>query len=142
MGLLQSQRIPIGHPSSDIIHEAYGAIRALHLKGHGWHMWENATDGPATIVPGTSMRQYVKRWVTHWDSLRFYPGEECEIETSTWKPSGVEQEDFQEENGEENDQACYPAAASESATMSTSEGTELVAQGIPTDPAPSTTSAQ
>jgi hypothetical protein len=80
--------------------------------------------------------------VTHWDSLRFYPGEECEIETSTWKPSGVEQEDFQEENGEENDQACYPAAASESATMSTSEGTELVAQGIPTDPAPSTTSAQ
>jgi hypothetical protein len=142
MGLLQSQRIPIGHPSSDIIHEAYGAIRALHLKGHGWHMWENATDGPATIVPGTSMRKYVKSWVTHWDSLRFYPGEECEIEASTWKPSGVEQEDFQEENGEGNDQACYPDAASEFAPMSTSEGSELAAQGTPTDPAPSTTSAQ
>lgn len=142
MGLLQSQRIPIGHPSSAIIHEAYRAIRALHLKGHGWHMWENATDGPATIVPGTSMRKYVKSWVTHWDSLRFYPGEECEIEVSTWKPSCVEQEDLEEENGRGNDHACYPAASPESATMSMSEGTELVARGTPTDPAPSPTSAQ
>jgi hypothetical protein len=142
MGLLQSQRIPIGHPSSAIIHEAYRAIRALHLKGHGWRMWENATDGPATIVPGASMRKYVKSWVTHWDSLRFYPGEECEIEASTWKPSSVEQEDFQEEDGRGNGHKCYPTATPESATMSTSEGTELVADGIPTDPAPSTTSTQ
>jgi hypothetical protein len=142
MGLLQSQRIPIGHPSSAIIHEAYRAIRALHLKGHGWRMWENATDGPATIVPGASMRKYVKSWVTHWDSLRFYPGEECEIEASTWKPSYVEQEDFQEEGGRGNGHKCYPAATPESTTMSTSEGTELVSHGIPTDPAPSTTSAQ
>jgi hypothetical protein len=142
MGLLQSQRIPIGHPSSAIIQEAYRAIRALHLKGHGWHMWENATDGPATIVPGASMRKYVKSWVTHWDSLRFYPGEECEIEASTWKPSSVEQEDFQEEDGRGNGHKCYPTATPESATMSTSEGTELVADGIPTDPAPSTTSTQ
>ena len=142
MGLLQSQRIPIGHPSSAIIQEAYRAIRALHLKGHGWHMWGNATDGSAIIVPGTSMRKYVKSWVTHWDSLRFYPGEECEIEASAWKSSCVEQEDFQEEDGRGNGQEYCPAANPESATMSTSEDTELVAHGIPTDPAPSTTSAQ
>ncbi len=139
MSLLQSQRIPIGHPPSAIIHDAYRAIRALHLKGHGWHMWENTADGPATIASGTSMRKYVKSWVTQWDSLRFYPGEESEIEVSSWKPSCVEQEDFEEEINKENDQAYYSAAAPKSATMTTSENTELVAHGTPTDPAPSTT---
>jgi hypothetical protein len=142
MTLLQSQRIPIGHPPSAIIHEAYRAIRALHLKGHGWHMWESTTDGPATIVSGTSMRKYVRSWVTQWDSLRFYPGEESEIEVSSWKPSCVEQEDFEEEINRKNDQAYYSAAAPKSATMTTSENTELVAHGTPTDPAPSTTSTQ
>jgi hypothetical protein len=137
MGLLQSQRIPIGHPSSSIIHDAHRTIRALHLKGHGWHMWENATDGPAQIVQGTSMRKYVKSWVTHWDSLRFYPGEECAIEASTWKPSYVEQEDLEKEN----DQQYYSAADSESAEASPSENKELVAPEISTDPAPSSTSS-
>jgi hypothetical protein len=138
MGLLQSQRIPIGHPSSAIIHDAHRTIRALHLKGHGWHMWENAADGPAQIVPGTSMRKYVKSWVTHWDSLRFYPGEECEIETSTWKPSYIEEEDFHEvDDGSGNGHQCSSTATSESTTASGAEGTELVATGIPADPAPS-----
>ncbi|MCA9421018.1 MAG: DUF2791 family P-loop domain-containing protein [Nitrospira sp.] len=102
MRLLESQRIPLGHPPNETIQEAYQTIRSLHLKGHGWHMWENAKNGPAQIVPGNSMRKYVKSWVTHWDSLRFYPGEECEIEASTWKPSCVGQEDVQEANQEAN----------------------------------------
>jgi hypothetical protein len=141
MGLLQSQRIPVGHHPTAVVQDAYRTIRALHLKGHGWHTWENATDDPATIVPGTSMRKYVKSWVTRWDTLRFYPGEECEIEASTWKPSYVEQEDFQEEDGGGDNHECYTAATPETATVSTPEDTELVASEIPEDPASPTTSA-
>jgi len=137
MGLLQSQRIPIGHPSSSIIQDAHRTIRALHLKGHGWHMWENATDGQAQIVPGTSMRKYVKSWVTHWDSLRFYPGEECAIETSTWNPSYIEEEDIQEDEDSGSSHESSGADASVSAMGSSSDGTELISTGIPADPAPS-----
>jgi hypothetical protein len=42
------------------------------------------------------MRKYVKSWVTEWDFLRLYPGEECEIEVSSWKPSYQEPEELQE----------------------------------------------
>ena len=142
INLLQSERIPIGHPSSEMIHEAHQTIRALHLKGHGWHMWENAADGPAEIVPGTSMRKYVKSWVTHWDSLRFYPGEDSEIEASVWTPSYVGQEDVQEEDGQENALTCHSVTRSESAPAPRPEETELVATGIPVDPASSIPSAQ
>jgi hypothetical protein len=142
IGLLQSERIPIGHPSSEMIHEAHRTIRALHLKGHGWHMWENATDGPAKIVPGTSMRKYVKSWVTHWDSLRFYPGEKCEIEASSWTPLYVEQEGDQEENAQENACKSDTTAVPEYATVWASEDTVLVATGIPADPVDSPTSPQ
>lgn len=130
MGLLESQRIPLGQPANDIIQEAYQTIRSLHLKGHGWHMWENAENGSAQIVPGTSMRKYVKSWVTHWDSLRFYPGEECEIEASTWKPSCVDQEDLQEEYFQEESHAGRFASDPGSATGETREDQEFVAHGI------------
>ncbi len=93
MGLLKSQRIPLGHPSFDTIQEVHQIVRGLHLKGHGWHMWENVSEHSVENVPGKSMRKHVKSWVTEWDLLRLYPGEECEIETSTWKPSYEEMED-------------------------------------------------
>lgn len=130
MGLLESQRIPLGQPANDIIQEAYQTIRSLHLKGHGWHMWENAENGPAQIVPGTSMRKYVKSWVTHWDSLRFYPGEECELEASTWKPSYVDQEDLQEEDVQEEIHAGRFASDPESVLEETPEDQEFVAHGL------------
>lgn len=134
MGLLESQRIPLGQPPNDIIQEAYQTIRSLHLKGHGWHMWENAANGPAQIIPGASMRKYVKSWVTHWDSLRFYPGEECEIEASTWKPSCVDQEDIQEEEipqeYQKKSHAGRFASEPESATGEVPEDQEFVAHAI------------
>lgn len=142
MGLLESQRIPLGHPPNDMIQEAYRTIRSLHLKGHGWHMWENATDGPAQIVPGTSMRKYVKSWVTHWDSLRFYPGEECEIEASTWKPSCVDQEDTQEEEDtKENSHTGRFGEEPQSPAVGMSEDQELITPLTSVESGPSTHSS-
>ncbi|MGP0591863.1 BREX system ATP-binding domain-containing protein [Nitrospira sp. T9] len=135
MGLLETQRIPLGQPPNDIIQESYQTIRSLHLKGHGWHMWENAANDPAQIIPGTSMRKYVKSWVTHWDSLRFYPGEACEIEASPWKPSCVEQENAQKANAEEDNQQKSHggrfAVEADSMMAEKSGEQEFVAPGTP-----------
>jgi bacteriophage exclusion system BrxC/D-like protein len=87
MGLIQSERIPLGQPSPDTIQEVHQIVRGLHCKGHGWHMWGHASECQANIVVGASMRKYVKSWMTEWDLLRLYPGEECEIEVSSLKPS-------------------------------------------------------
>ena len=112
MGLLQSQRIPLGQSSSETILDVHQTIRALHLKGHGWKMWEQASEGPANISSGTSMRKYVKSWVTEWDFLRLYPGEECEIEVSSWKPSYEEPQNTQGMAGDEMSPSIQPEAAS------------------------------
>ncbi len=97
MSLLQSQRIPLGQPSLEMIQEVHQIVRGLHLKGHGWRMWEDASEELPTIVAGTSMRKYVKSWVTEWDFSRLYPGEGCEIEVSPWKPSYDEPQEIVEE---------------------------------------------
>lgn len=85
MKLLETQRTPIEPPSVDVIQEVHRTVRTLHLRGHGWRMWEQATDAPATIIPGTSMRKYVKSWVTQWDFQRMFPNEACELESANWK---------------------------------------------------------
>jgi len=94
--LIQSQRIPLSLPLPETIQEVHQIVRGLHLKGHGWYMWEQDSEKIATIVPGTSMRKYVKSWVTEWDLLRLYPGEGCELEESSWKPSYEEPQDVPE----------------------------------------------
>jgi hypothetical protein len=96
MDLLQSQRSPLGQPSPETIQEVHQIVRGLHRKGHGWHMWNHSSEGPANIVAGTSMRKYVKSWMTEWDFLRLYPGEQCEIEVSSLKPCYDEPQDVQE----------------------------------------------
>ncbi|MGD9852309.1 MAG: BREX system ATP-binding domain-containing protein [Nitrospirales bacterium] len=85
MKLLETQRIPIGQPPVDVIEDVHRTVRTLHLKGHGWRMWEQATDAPATIIPDASMRKYVKSWVTQLDFQRMFPNEACELESANWK---------------------------------------------------------
>ena len=126
MNLLQSQRIPLGLPSAETIHGVFRTVRALHLKGHGWHMWEQASEETATIVPGTSMRKYVKSWVTEWDFLRLYPGEECEIETSSWKPSYEEPQDISENSEIEAHHAESPHDEPRESRVTSEERAELV----------------
>ncbi|MEX0830393.1 MAG: BREX system ATP-binding domain-containing protein [Nitrospirales bacterium] len=128
MGLLQSQRIPLGLPSTEMIQDVHQTVRRLHIEGHGWHMWEEASEEEATIIPGTSMRKYVKSWVTEWDFLRLYPGEKCEIEVSSWKPSYREQEGSQKGQGTPmlSPTSSLNEASAKSSTVSEEEP-ELVA---------------
>ena len=87
MGLLESQRIPVSTPTQSVIEEAYSTIRNLHLNGHGWRLWEQDSSNPVQIESRNSMRKYVKSWITRLDLLRLFPGQECEIEVSTLRPT-------------------------------------------------------
>ena len=127
MELLQSQRIPLGHPSVETIEEVHQIVRGLHLKGHGWHMWEHASEEPVRVLPETSMRKYVKSWVTEWDFLRLYPGEECEIEVSSWKPSYEEPHGTQESHVAEVGHSAPLAEALPEASTVLEEESEFVA---------------
>ncbi len=140
MKLLQSQRIPIGQPSSETIQEVHQIVRKLHLKGHGWHMWEHGSEDVASIVPETSMRKYVKSWVTEWDFLRFYPDEECEIEVSPWKPSYDESQDIQESPMDQVLDPTSCADAGESSSTVPANPEELVTP-VPSAVPDSTTSS-
>ena len=131
MKLIQSQSIPLGQPTSETIQEVHQVIRGLHLKGHGWHMWGNASESSATLVPGTSMRKYVKSWVTEWDFLRLYPGEECEIEVSTWKPSYEETQDVLATPAAETCDSAQLPDSPEVSLTTPEEKTALVASGSP-----------
>ncbi len=137
MGLLQSQRIPLGQPSSGTIQDVHQIVRGMHLKGHGWNMWDHASEGPANIVAGTSMRKYVKSWVTEWDFLRLYPGEECEIEVSSWKPCYDEPQDIPEVQLPESSHPEQLGVVPGAPPSMPGEGAELVA---PTSTGPSASS--
>ena len=73
------------------------------------------------------MRKYVKSWVTEWDCLRLYPGEECEIEVSVWKPSYEEPQDVPEVPVAETNTSSQPADSLEVSPSVPEEGAELVA---------------
>ncbi len=134
MDLLQSQRIPLGQPSPETIQDVHQIVRGLHLKGHGWHMWENASKDSAKIMAGTSMRKYVKSWVTEWDFLRLYPGEECEIEASSWKSSYEEPQDILEKSAVETNHSAPHNDAPTETRVTSEERAELVAPAGSTIP--------
>lgn len=127
MRLFHSQRIPLEQPSREMIQEVHQVVCGFHQKGHGWNMWGQALDGPANMVAGTSMRKYVKSWVTEWDFLRLYPSEECEIEVSSWKPSYDEPQDMPEVSVEETNDSLQSADSQEVLPDVPEEEAELVA---------------
>ncbi|MGE3938232.1 MAG: BREX system ATP-binding domain-containing protein [Nitrospirales bacterium] len=126
MKLLETQRIPIGQPPVDVIEDVHRTVRTLHLKGHGWRMWEQATDAPATILPDASMRKYVKSWVTQWDFHRLFPNEECELESANWK--------FTYEETHSKDSDALKVTRQLLPLDSVSQEAELVAQVFPVNP--------
>ena len=130
MRLIQSERIPLGQPSPDTIQEVHQIVRGLHCKGHGWHMWGHASKDPANIVVGTSMRKYVKSWMTEWDLLRLYPGEECEIEVFSWKPCYDKPQNVPEVQSPEPSHSAQLADVPEVPPRIPEEETELVAPTI------------
>ena len=65
-------------PDQQQLKSCLDKVRALYEQAYGWPP-EDIEIGPITAT--TSMRQYIKSWITTWDLERLYRGKRPEIET-------------------------------------------------------------
>ena len=96
LALIESERVPINSPTEQKIQEAYRTIRSLHFQAHNWRDWDHAAIEPSVnLVPGATMREYVKSWITEWDFKRLAPEDDVEIEVTGFKQNFQEDKDLQ-----------------------------------------------
>jgi len=87
MRILSDKGISLRRPDADDLEETYGRIRELYSRAYDWNPPADADDGRIGLRRelSTSMRAYIRRWITAWDLHRLYPGSEVDIETAEWK---------------------------------------------------------
>ncbi len=66
-------------PTRATIQRTYEQVRGLHARAYEWDPPEVGSPPYAT---STSMREYVRWWITEWDLKRLYPGYEPQIEVT------------------------------------------------------------
>ena len=104
MGLIKSERTPVENPTEPTVQEAYRTIRALHFQAHNWRDWDHAAIEPSvSLVPGASIREYVKSWITEWDFKRLIPDKDVEIEVTAFKHEYREDKELQSSEPEKNE---------------------------------------
>ena len=117
LALIESERVPINSPTEHKIQEAYRTIRSLHFQAHNWRDWDHAAIEPSVnLVPGATMREYVKSWITEWDFKRLAPEDDVEIEVTGFKQNFQEDKDLQTTESEK--QEMESAALTEGAVNS------------------------
>ena len=99
MRIIQREMVPLKVPDDTIIEQTYNKIRSLYAQAYGW-------EPPAALsinLPGsTSMRQYVKAWITEWDLKRLDPEGHVEIEITEMKQDYTEDPILQSSSEEED----------------------------------------
>ena len=114
LALIDSERVPIHNPTELKIEEAYRTIRSLHFQAHNWKDWDHSAIEPSvTLVPGSTMREYVKSWITEWDFKRLAPEDGVDIEVTGFTPNFQEDKDLQttESEKQETESIAIPEGA-------------------------------
>jgi hypothetical protein len=86
MRLIQREKVRLKAPDAQVIQQTCEKVRAIHAEAYGWQP-------PALSVERlgiTSMREYVKRWITEWDLKRLDPNYTVEIEKTALSPNYTE----------------------------------------------------
>lgn len=73
----RAERIP--SPTRPAIRRTYEQVRDLHALAYDW---EPPQVGSPPYAASTSMREYIRWWITEWDLRRLYPGYTPEIEVA------------------------------------------------------------
>jgi len=76
MRLMQREKARLKAPDLNVIQQTCEKVRAIHAAAYGW-------EPPPLSVERlgiTSMREYVKRWITEWDLKRLDPNYTVELE--------------------------------------------------------------
>jgi len=76
MRLIQREKVRLRAPDDQTIQQTCEKVRTIHAEAFGWQ------PPPVSVerLGITSMREYVKRWITEWDLKRLDPGYTVEIE--------------------------------------------------------------
>jgi hypothetical protein len=79
MRAIQREKERLQAPDTKAIRQMCKKVRAIHADAYDWQP-------PALAVERsgiTSMREYVKRWITEWDLKRLDPSYTVELERTT-----------------------------------------------------------
>lgn len=101
MRIIQGKKIELSKPDNAMLKQTYDKIRNIHAIAYNWEppLVSSAEQQGTT----TSMRQYVKGWITEWDLKYIDPEYKPEIEVTELKPDYTEDHDLEveaEENSE------------------------------------------
>src|SRR5262245_24048878 len=86
MRLIQREKMRLKAANAQVIRQTSEKVRAVHAAAHGWQPPPVAVERSGL----TSMREYVKRWITEWDLRRLDPSYTVEIEKTALSPDYTE----------------------------------------------------
>ena len=81
MRLLADNGISLRRPDINALDETHASVRRLYASAYGW---QPSSGGVVRREQSTSLRAYIRRWITEWDLHRLHPEAEVHIETSDW----------------------------------------------------------
>jgi hypothetical protein len=92
MRIIERDAIPLTSPDNSLLQDVYAKIKSIYADAYGW----NPPDVTGLEkLQATTMRQYVKGWITEWDLKRKYPDYKPEIKAGELKLSYTEDKDLQ-----------------------------------------------
>jgi hypothetical protein len=97
MRLLHREKDRLKAPDARAIQRTCEQVRAIHAEAYGWQ------PPPVSVerLGITSMREYVKRWITEWDLKRLDPSYTVELEKTALDQSYTEDAVFETPSEEE-----------------------------------------
>jgi hypothetical protein len=79
--LSRAYKLPV--PGRAAIRRTYEQVKGIHGAAYGW---EPPRVGSPPYTSSTSMREYVRWWITEWDLRRLFPGYQPHIEVTALSP--------------------------------------------------------
>jgi hypothetical protein len=86
MQLIEKRSTRLSPPSEDVLHKSLDTVRRLYGESYGWPAYGGDIGERRA---GSTMRGYIKAWVTAWDIHRLY-GADDEIDTEPLPPDYTE----------------------------------------------------
>jgi hypothetical protein len=87
-----SRPVRLPQPTKAMVGRVYQQVRALHGIAYGW---QPPRVGSPPFASSTSMREYIRWWITEWDLVRLYPGYTPRIEVTPLVPDLSEDADLE-----------------------------------------------
>ncbi|MBI5193841.1 MAG: hypothetical protein HZA08_10435 [Nitrospirae bacterium] len=98
MRLIQPERdLIIKAPDANIIDRTHKKIRSIYTQAYHW---EPPLSSSIEGLTSTSMREYVKGWITEWDLKRIDPQVQIDLEFTNLKQDYTEDKNLEASEAE------------------------------------------